>query len=497
MKQVHFLFVAMALMLVPGLLHIHAHEPLATDGLSGKPEEQGQVTVYLTSADRVHDFGRFSLEIANQAVGDGVRIVIDPGVRYQEMDGFGAAISGSTAYNLMQMTPQDRTKFLTETFCHKRGMGYSYVRISIGCSDFSLSEYSLCDNPGIENFALQEEELTYVIPILKEILAINPTLKIMGSPWTPPRWMKVDNLKDLGPHYEWTGGHLDPRLYGDYAIYFAKWIEALAEHGISIHSITPQNEPLHRGNSASLFMGWEEQREFVKVLGKSLRDAGLDTKIYVFDHNYNYDRMRDQANYPIKIYEDAEAKQYVAGAAYHNYGGNKRELLHIHEQAPDMELIFTETSIGTWNNGRDLSARLTDDMREIAIGTVNNWCRGVIVWNLMLDFDRGPNRPLGCRTCFGSVDIDQTDYKTIVRNSHYYIIGHMAAVVKPGAMRIKAEGNNDEGMHFSAFENTDGSYALVLANENPESISISVGDGSLGFSGKVPAKSVVSYRWRK
>ena len=83
------------------------------------------------------------------------------------MDGFGAAVTGSTCYNLMQMTPTDRTKFLTETFSDKNGLGFSYIRISIGCSDFSLSEYTCCDTKGIENFALQTEEKEYVIPILK------------------------------------------------------------------------------------------------------------------------------------------------------------------------------------------------------------------------------------------------------------------------------------------------------------------------------------------
>lgn len=459
-------------------------------------DDRGDVVYYLTTSDRVHDFERGTVAFV-EAYDPAIPLIrLDPEVRYQEMDGFGAAISGSTAYNLMQMQQADRTRFLTETFSHAHGMGYSYVRISIGCSDFSLSEYTLCDEPGIENFALQVEELSYVIPILKEILAINPTLKIMGSPWTPPRWMKVNNLEESGPHYKWTGGHLNPKLYEDYALYFKKWIEALASHGIHVHAITPQNEPLHRGNSASLFMGWEEQRAFVKVLGQTLRNAGLDTKIYVFDHNYNYDRMQDQASYPIRIYEDPEAKQFVAGAAYHNYGGNRQELLHIHEQAPDMELIFTETSIGTWNDGRNLAKRLTDDMREIALGTVNNWCRGVIVWNLMLDFDRGPNRPLGCRTCFGSVDIDHNDYKTIVRNSHYYVIGHMSAVVKPGAVRIGSGGLEADGIMYAAFENVDGRLAFVLVNETANDKTLAVSNGKNQFEFTVPARAVVSFIWK-
>ena len=71
-----------------------------------------------------------------------------------------------------------------------------------------------------------------------------------------------------------------------------------------------------------------------------------------------------------------------------------------------------------WNDGRNLEKRLMEDMEETALGTVNNWCKAVIVWNLMLDNERGPNREGGCQTCYGAVDIDRSDYKTITRHSH-------------------------------------------------------------------------------
>ncbi|MDA3821498.1 MAG: glucosylceramidase, partial [Bacteroidales bacterium] len=374
----------------------------------------------------------------------------------------------------------------------------SYIRIAIGCSDFSLSEYSCCDTPGLENFGLSSEEKEYVIPILKEILAINADIKIMGSPWTPPRWMKVNNLKDLQPFNSWTSGQLNPAYYADYATYFVKWIQTFEQQGIKIYSVTPQNEPLNRGNSASLFMGWEEQLEFVKNhLIPQFEEASLSTKIYLFDHNYNYDNMADQYDYPAKIYDAGIDDEIVAGAAYHNYGGNKDELLDIHSKHPDRELVFTETSIGKWNDGRNLEERLIDDMREVALGTVNRWCRGVIVWNLMLDSKRGPNRNGGCQTCYGAVDIDNSNYSSITRNSHYYIISHLSSVIKPGAARIGTSGFSDSGFYYSAFENTDGTYAFVLLNSTSTVKMITLDDGTNHFSYEVPAKSVISYRWKK
>lgn len=469
------------------------------NGGGTKPEPTaGEVTIYTTTTTRSYDLAKTSVEFSDAPSMSPTLITLDPTTRYQTMDGFGAAVTGSSAFNLLRMKAEDRAKFLKETFSETEGLGYSYIRIAIGCSDFSLSEYSLCDTKGIENFALQEEETKYVIPILKEILAINPNIKIMGSPWTPPRWMKVNNLNDLKPHNEWTSGHLNPAYYEDYGTYFVKWINAMKENGISIYSVTPQNEPLNRGNSASLFMGWAEQRDFLKKgLGPKLKEAGLNTKVYLFDHNYNYDNMSDQNDYPVKIYEDAEAAAYATGAAYHNYGGDKQELLDIQAQKPEKELVFTETSIGTWNDGRNLEKRLHEDMEQVALGTINNWCKGVIVWNLMLDSERGPNRDGGCQTCYGAVDIDRSDYKTITRNSHYYIIGHLSAVVKPGATRIGTKGYTAQGLTYSAFENTDGTYALVLSNNSAEVLKLNLTDGTNSFKYDVPAKSVVSYRWKK
>lgn len=459
---------------------------------------EGKVTALTTTADRAQSFNETTLNFSAKPKFAEV-ITLNPAVRYQSMDGFGAAVTGSTCYNLMKMAPADRAKFLTKTFSDKDGLGFSYIRISIGCSDFSLSEYTCCDKPGIENFALQSEETDYVIPILKEILAINPAIKILGSPWTSPKWMKVNNLDEKKPFDSWTSGQLNPDYYQDYATYFVKWIQAFNKEGMQIYSITPQNEPLNRGNSASLFMGWKEELAFVKeALGPALKAAGLNTKIYAFDHNYNYDKMADQNDYPIKMYDDEVAASFLTGAAYHNYGGNREELNDIQSQRPDKELIFTETSIGMWNDGRNLQKRLMDDMREVALGTVNNWCKGVIVWNLMLDSERGPNREGGCQTCYGAVDIDRSNYKTITNNSHYYIIGHLSSVVKPGAYRIESSGNSTKGLMCSAFENPDGTVAFVVLNENEGIARVSLtADGKNYIDCTIPGKSVASYRWEK
>lgn len=459
--------------------------------------EKNKASIMVTTNDRSLDLHKTSVNFGEKKNSKST-ITLKPDTRFQTMDGFGAAVTGSSSFNLLKMKAEDRRQFLEETFDPVDGLGYSYIRISIGGSDFSLSEYTCCDTEGIENFALQSEELEYVIPVLKEILAINPTIKILGSPWTCPRWMKVNNLTDLQPFNSWTSGQLNPKYYQDYATYFVEWVKAFAKEGITIDAITPQNEPLNRGNSVSLYMGWDEQRDFIKdALGPKMKTAKLNTKIYVFDHNYNYDNFESQKSYPLNIYADSEADKYVAGAAYHDYGGHRSELINIHNKRPDKELIFTETSIGTWNDGLNLKKRLIADMESVALGSVNNWCKGVIVWNLMLDTDRGPWREGGCKTCYGAVDISRSDFKTITKNSHYYIVGHLSSVVKPGAVRIGASDTLNKDVIYSAFENVDGSYAVVLLNKSDANESISISDGKNSFSYDVPARSVVSYRWNK
>lgn len=450
------------------------------------------MSVYITSADQSSLFRYTSAPY--KSPGDSIPVIrLCPDKTFQEIEGFGAAITGASAYNLLCMDYSDRDSLLRETFDPEKGMGYSYIRISIGCSDFSLSEYTCCDAPGIENFALQPEDTLYVIPVLKEILAINSALKIMASPWTAPRWMKVRDLATQAPFDSWTSGQLNPAYYEDYALYFVKYIRAMAAAGVPVTSVTIQNEPLNRGNSASMYMTWQEQRDFIRdALGPTFRNEGIQCKIVVFDHNYNYDGIEDQQQYPLHIYEDSDAAQYIDGAAYHAYGGNCSELDVIHNRRPDKNLYFSEMSIGSWNYPFDRD--LMWFMSEVAIGTLNRWNKAIIVWNFMLDADRGPNRPGGCTICFGAIDISR-DYKAWVKNSHYYAIAHLSKVIKPGAIRIGASDLQMAGVSYSAFRNPDTSYGAVLLNENDRAVTVAFDDGKGGFSQTIPPRSVASFQW--
>lgn len=452
--------------------------------------------ILTTDGSRTYDLTRSEVNIETSSNTQDA-IVLKPNSENQSIDGYGFAITYSSCYNLMKMGKAERHALLKKTYSVGAGYGVSYARISIGCNDFSSTEYSLCDTRGLENFRLYTDEVNYVIPILKEILAINPKLKIIAAPWTCPKWMKVDNLTNKNPHNSWTDGHLNPDYYQDYASYFVKFIQAMKAEGINIYAVSPQNEPLNHGNCASLYMPWKEEAAFVKVLAQTFRSSQLSTKIYVFDHNYNYDGNSDQTDYPIKVYNELgnfEGSELVVGAAYHNYGGTPDELSDIHWQNTNKELIFTEASIGTWNNGRNLDSSLMDNMKNVAISTALGFCRAALVWNFMLDKNMGPNLDGGCQTCYGAIDIEN-DYSRYTLNSHYYIICHMSYAVRPGAKRIDTEGWWTNGLSYTAFKNPDGSLAIVFCNENYNALNVKVSDGSHLLTVNVPARSAVSCRF--
>lgn len=419
------------------------------------------------------------------------------GERFQSVDGFGFAITQASCYNLLKMSAEDRSSFLREIFCRTRGLGSSLIRVCIGGSDFSLDEFTCCDTPGIENFAMHESDVRYLFPVLDEIMRINPNVKIIGSPWSCPRWMKITE-NGGAPYDKWTGGRLNPEYYEAYAEYFVRWILAMEQRGYPVYAVTLQNEPLNRGNSMSLYMSWQDQLAFIKKgIGPAFRKAGLSTKVLAFDHNYNYDNISGQRDYPLHIFEDAEASSFVAGSAWHNYGGNVSVLDGIHGAYPDKEIFFTEASIGQWNY--DFASCLINDFRDIFLGTLGRYGKGVTLWNLMLDDQGRPNRPGGCTTCFGAVAVSSSDYslKGLTRNSHYYNVAHCSKVLLPGAVRLGTEGYTNSGLTYQWYVNPDGSYALLLLNESGSEAIVNFVTDKHSLSCKVPARSIQSVLWNE
>lgn len=396
------------------------------------------------------------------------------------MDGFGFTLTGGSAQLLHLMSTDKRAALLEELFGTKEnGIGISYLRISIGASDLSDRVFSYCDLPEgqtdveLETFSIEPERKD-LVPILKAILKINPEIKIMGSPWSPPVWMKT-NGKSIG-------GSLKPVFYGAYARYFVKYIQAMQQEGIPIDAITVQNEPLHPGNNPSLLMQPQEQAEFIKKhLGPAFEKNDIPTKILIYDHN------ADRPDYPIAILNDPEARKYVDGSAFHLYGGTVEAIGEVHDAHPDKHVYFTEQWIGAPGN---MAEDLKWHVKNLIIGATRNWCKTVLEWNLAADPRQKPHTEGGCTACLGALTIDGD---AVTRNTAYYIVAHASRFVRPGATRIFS--NTTVSLPNVAFRNVDGSTVLVVLNEGENTATFRVKMGMETLVYTLAGGAVATYVW--
>ncbi len=469
---------------------------LSFAGCKGKPSQptpdptpdypNGKVILSLTRGDKIRLFSQDTLAISLETPADWPIITIDTTISFQQIDGYGAALTGSSAYLLnREMDLAERHKLLQNLFDPDKGIGISFLRLTLGASDFSLSDFTYDDIPTnstdfeLEHFSLSRD-LEDVVPILQEILAINPNISIMASPWSPPAWMKTN--KSL------KGGKLRSDCYAVYADYFVRYIQEMKNHGISITHLTPQNEPLYfSANYPCMEMQAQEQANFIKNhLGPKLEAANLSTKIINYDHNW------DNTDYSISILNDSLARRYTAGSGFHAYAGNVSAMSVVHQAHPDKELHFTEISGGAW--ATNFSDNLMWNMQTILIGTAINWSRSALLWNLALNQNYGPTNN-GCSNCRGVVTINQPGGQ-VTFNEEYYGIAHFSKFIKPGAKRISLlAAQSLFRMESVAFLNPDGSKSLVVANYNDEYKTFSVKQGNKSFTYSLPAKSVVSFNW--
>ncbi|NTV84549.1 MAG: glucan endo-1,6-beta-glucosidase, partial [Bacteroidales bacterium] len=451
------------------------------------PQEIGKAQVWLTSGDKSRLLSKEEdLSIKDSLNSPFQTIKIDTTETFQEIEGFGAALTGSSAYLLNRiLDEQKRAEALKDLFDPVDGIGISYLRLTMGASDFSLSDFTYDDLPvgqtdfNLEQFSLAQD-LDDVVPVLKEIMLINPELKLMGSPWSPPAWMKTNgNLK---------GGKLKEECYGVYADYFVRYIQEMAGQGIVIDAITPQNEPLYfTASYPCMEMQPAEQADFIKNhLGPKFSSAGINTKIIIYDHNW------DNTNYAISILDDPGASAYITGSAFHAYAGQVMAMSTVHNAHPDKGLYFTEISGGEW--AKVFSDNLIWYTENIFIGTTRNWSKVALFWNLVLNQYHGPQNH-GCSDCRGVITISEFN-GYVTKNEEYYALAHFSKFVRPGAVRISVivpQGlTNTLAM---AFVNPDGSKSLVVCNKGTDARTFSVIQGKKIFKYSLHPESVVTITW--
>jgi glucosylceramidase len=406
-------------------------------------------------------------------------IEVDSAQTYQTIDGFGYALTGGSAFLLNRLPASDKTSVLQELFgSGENSLGVSYLRISIGASDLDPQVFSYDDLPAgqtdvnLTQFNLSKDTVD-LIPLLKQILAINPSIKILGSPWSPPTWMK-DNGNSVG-------GSLLPQYYDAYARYFVKYIQAMKANGITIHAITPQNEPLYGGNNPSMVMQAAQEKDFIKNnLGPAFQAAAIVTKIIVYDHNC------DRPDYPTEILSDAAARAFVDGSAFHLYAGDVSALSTVHNAYPDKNVYFTEQWTGA---NETFSSNLKWHLKNVIIGTMRNWSKVSLEWNLANDPNYNPHTAGGCSECKGALTIGAS----ITRNVSYYIIGHVSRFVPPGSIRISSTQLGD--LSTVAFLTPQGKKVLVVENDGNIDATVRIKYKGQFATTSLPAGAVGTYVW--
>jgi glucosylceramidase len=446
-----------------------------------KNTNSGKVESWITTTDESLKLQKQNDLVFNSEMNANQTILIDASQKFQTIEGFGFSLTGGSAQAILKLDKAKREALLQELFSRKENaIGLSYLRISIGASDLNETVFSYDDMPEgqtdlkLEKFNLGPD-LKDVVPVLKEILAINPKIKIMGSPWSPPVWMK-DNGSS-------KGGSLQPKYYTVYAQYFVKYIQAMKAQGIVIDAITPQNEPLHPGNNPSLLMLAEQQADFIgNHLGPAFAKANIKTKIVIYDHNCN------KPEYPLTILNDPKTLPFVAGSAFHLYEGDISALSKVHDAYPNKDLYFTEQYTGSKSS---FESDLKWSVKNVVIGSMRNWSVNALSWGLANDEYYKPFTPGGCSTCKGALMIDQN--QNIKREVGYYIIGHASKFVPEGSVRI---GSNISGNLYNvAFKTPSGQIVLIVENDGTAAETFNIKYNQKQISTTLNAGAVATYVW--
>ncbi|MEP6730472.1 MAG: glycoside hydrolase family 30 beta sandwich domain-containing protein [bacterium] len=447
------------------------------------------VQVWLTTGDRVKLLSHESdTHLGADSATSNPVISVDTATTYQRMVGFGAAFTDASVYLIQEkMSAAQRDGLLQDLFGRSNGpagIGLSFARVTMGASDFSLRQYSYDDvQPGQSDSALTlfsiAPDRADKIPVIKAALAVNPQLTLVASPWSPPAWMKTSGSLMTGT--------LKTTAYASFADYFVKFIQAYSAEGISFQAVTIQNEPAYEPpNYPGMRLDPPVRAAVIGgYVGPAFAKANITTQIWDWDHNW------DVPQSPTIVLNDATARPYIQGIAWHCYGGDVSAQSTVHDAFPDKDVYSTECSGGDWSP--DFATNLKYFVGTLVIGATRNWARGVALWNLALDEADGPHTG-GCGNCRGVVTVTSSS-GVVTRNVEYYALAHASKFVRPGAVRI-ASTSDLVGLQSVAFRNSDdASKVLVVLNNAVLPRTFVVRAGGKAFTYLLPAGSVATFVW--
>ena len=413
-------------------------------------------------------------------------IVVEPERRYQTMLGFGASLTDSSAWLIRhKLDPAQRDALLHELFGREHGgLGLGFSRLTIGASDFSRHHYSLNDPPDgapdheLRHFSIDPNR-DDVIPVARAMLAVNPQLKIIASPWSAPAWMKDSNAL--------VTGRLLPEHYDAFSRYLLAYVDAYAAEGVPIFALTVQNEPDFEPDSypGMRLNAPARARLIGDHLGPMIERRGDGPLLFDWDHNW------DKPEEPLAVLRDPAAGRYVDAVAWHCYGGEVSAQTPVHDEFPDKDAYLTECSGGDWEPLR--SGGITEQARTTLIGAARHWARGVLYWNLALDENNGPYTG-GCDTCRGVVTIDSRSGE-VSRTDEYYILAHASRFIRPGAYRIGSNETGGELDNVAFLNQDDGTLVLLVSNSAQQPRRFSVEQGGRSFEYELPARSLGTFVW--
>jgi glucosylceramidase len=441
---------------------------------------------------------------AKAASGEGPAITLDDGQRFQQIDGFGASLTDAAAWLFAKkLNPAETHAAFQLLFDRKRGVAINFLRQPVGSSDLAATFYSfddLCEqsakacttpagktDPNLDHFSLAHDQ-EYILPELKKALAINPGIKVMLTPWSPPGWMKSSGTM-LGSNAETKEpSSLRPEAYPAFAAYLVKTIQGYQSAGVPVYALSVQNEPLYAPPTYSgmQMLATEQAAFFGNALAPALAAAHLSPKVMAYDHNW------DRPDYPETVLKDAKAGALAAGTAWHHYGGDPSIMTKNHEEFPQKDQWVTESSGGAWQKGNVLA----DEAGEL-IAVMRNWSKSYVLWALATDEKHGPFVG-GCDTCRGLVTIDSSaPGRPVVKPEvDYYVLGHASKFLLPGAARIGSDEPAGTQLKDVAFQNPNGSVVLYVLNAGTASQNVRIVFHGKTATATIPAGSIATLTWK-
>ena len=397
---------------------------------------------------------------AGQPLETEILIQVDSGKLFQQVFGFGGAITDATAEVFARLKPEAQRAFLTAYFDPRQGLGYNVVRTTIHSSDFSNGSYTYVrdGDRALDSFSI-EHDMRYRVPLLRQALASGAAhgnqVRVMASPWSAPAWMKSNGSM-------LHGGKLLPAYRDAWAQYIVKFVQAYEKAGIKLWGLSVQNEPMATQKWESMIYTAEDETRFLADhLGPALRQAGLGgKKVIVWDHNR--DLLPQRATH---ILSDPKARQYIWGVGFHWYETwAKAEAMHrnvaaMQQAYPEMNFLLTEASVEkfdaaqmqSWANGERYGSEIIADLNAGAVGWID--------WNMLLDSRGGPNH--AGNYCFAP--LHASDDGELIYTPSYAYLGHFARYIRPQAHRVAATASRST-LQTVAFRNADGSMAIVVMN---------------------------------